>query len=654
MKQSLLTLTLASLALSAGAAVNFPNDFSADFESSKSLEGWTIYAPDGEAKGAYADYFNLESKTPCINVNNVNYVFTNCEYMDGAASDTWLITPEFTVTEDEMVISYSYGVIGDSQVATSNRLKLLSSTGGVEKSDFTSTLLLSDLRIKSSDNLSTGQLRYVLKNKKGEKMRLAFVNEGNTTGVIAIADINITPFVFRLNAASSYSSLLLDPSEPTLKMQMNISTPVTATGYTAVLRTASGFETKYEEPIKKFNLNNFSAISFTFPDEIQMQGNSEDYTITFTPNYDGVIPAVIEGTLIRAERKYPMVAVVEELTGSWCGWCPGGIAMLDYWTNLYNGDRGTRVLGIAIHSADPMTISYDDAYIRGYVKQASKVGMETSAPPSIVVNRAGGSAPLQWDMASVMDKKAYATLSITDNATLGEAGDDVTVDFDFTTSFSAEYPGLAIAAVVRENNLKGDDADWAQNNYFASYTLEQISDNYGEDVAPYFERFVSQSSGEIPAGQMVFQEVARGIYPSFEGQNITGAVEDGVANHQQITFPLPDNIADIKNAEVMILLLKQSNGEILAADVMPINVKDNAVDSAVAETSLSIKAEKNVLNVATDSPTMVNVYALDGTQIAKYQVAAGSHTLEVDANDVVIVSATNENTTRTIKTILKH
>lgn len=654
MKQSIFTLMALLISITAGAALNFPNDLSAEFESAESLDGWTISAKDAVAAGTYANWFNVDGPTPLITVNNVNYLFTNCEYADGSASDTWVISPEFTITEDEMVLSFSTGVLGDSQKATYNKLRVLASDGSLDKDAFTTTLLSADLRLKSNDNLSAGSQRIVIRGKKGEKMRVAFVNEGNATGVIAIADINVTPWYLRLNAASSYGSLLFDPTQPHLKMQMNISTPQTATGYSVVLRTASGFETTYSDELKKFNNNNASAVTFTFPDDIVIKGDSEDYTITITPNYEGVIPAVVEGTLIRAERKYPMVAVVEELTGTWCGWCPGGIAMLDYWGNTYGGNHGNRMIGIAIHNSDPMTISYDNSYVNSYIRQAAKVGMDTADPPSIIVNRMAGGAPLQWDMASYMENKSFATLKILDNATLGEAGDKVNVDYEYATSFSAPYPGLGVIAVVRENNVSGsiEEGDWAQNNYFASFTMEQVKNTYGEDVAPYFSRFVDQGTSEVPADRMKYQDVARGIYPSFEGMNISGAVEADIPNKASMEFSLPDNIKDIEQAQIVLMLIKQSSGEILSADVQPIHVKEGSVKNAAVNASISVTSNAYGLEISSESDACVTVYSLDGTLVYSTSVSAGVHAINPEYKGMMIVNVSNLDSAKTVKVII--
>ena len=63
--------------------------------------------------------------------------------------------------------------------------------------------------------------------------------------------------------------------------------------------------------------------------------------------------------------------IVEEATGTWCGWCPRGTVWMDRMANRYPD----HFIGIAVHNGDPMTDQeYDD-------------GLNASAFPNAVVNR---------------------------------------------------------------------------------------------------------------------------------------------------------------------------------------------------------------------------------------------------------------------------
>jgi hypothetical protein len=69
-------------------------------------------------------------------------------------------------------------------------------------------------------------------------------------------------------------------------------------------------------------------------------------------------------TNVTAAKKFNTVSqiveknvVIEEGTGTWCGWCPRGAVAMEYMYDTYP----TRFIGVAVHNADPMTVTeYDD------------------------------------------------------------------------------------------------------------------------------------------------------------------------------------------------------------------------------------------------------------------------------------------------------
>jgi hypothetical protein len=53
--------------------------------------------------------------------------------------------------------------------------------------------------------------------------------------------------------------------------------------------------------------------------------------------------------------------VIEDFTGTWCQWCPGGIQNIEDLIKIY----GDKIIPIAIHNADPMAINPFEAQLRG-------------------------------------------------------------------------------------------------------------------------------------------------------------------------------------------------------------------------------------------------------------------------------------------------
>ncbi|MDE7414625.1 MAG: hypothetical protein K2N05_12670 [Muribaculaceae bacterium] len=62
-------------------------------------------------------------------------------------------------------------------------------------------------------------------------------------------------------------------------------------------------------------------------------------------------------------KGFPRVHLVEEATGTWCGWCPRGIVLLEYIREKYPDMFACA----AIHQGDPMQVSSTTTFLNSYV-----------------------------------------------------------------------------------------------------------------------------------------------------------------------------------------------------------------------------------------------------------------------------------------------
>lgn len=75
-------------------------------------------------------------------------------------------------------------------------------------------------------------------------------------------------------------------------------------------------------------------------------GTGTDTTTTPTPTD----PNPQDGAISPIPETFTQKVVIEEATGTWCGWCPMGTAIMDKYVAQYPN----RVYGVAIHSGDPL------------------------------------------------------------------------------------------------------------------------------------------------------------------------------------------------------------------------------------------------------------------------------------------------------------
>lgn len=246
----------------------------------------------------------------------------------------------------------------------------------------------------------------------------------------------------------------------------------------------------------------------------------------------------------RSVTAYPQAVVCEEGTGTWCGWCVRGIAMLDSIRNNYKG----KVIGIAAHSGDAMQSDY--------VSYLSKNGYIGSDFPSGSVNRR-----IKCDPSKFLN---YSSTILANPETLCDI--DLGLDFDRTTRsvnattvvhFAEDHNdcNFALSYVITENQVQkpGDDK-YRQHNSYAD----------GKNgVMGGYEKY-----GEyIPSEVMYFNDVARGFEGDFLG--IDGSIPASLKAEEAIedkrTFTLPANILVDDNVEITVLLLDKSDGKIINA-----------------------------------------------------------------------------------------
>lgn len=178
----------------------------------------------------------------------------------------------------------------------------------------------------------------------------------------------------------------------------------------------------------------------------------------------------------------------EEGTGTWCQWCPRGAVYMDYMAESYDGFWA----GVAVHNGDPMTDATYDAGMGGLI----------SGYPSGLVDRGPEEDPSGFE-AEFLTRVVIAPHALIENgAQYNTAGDSlyVSLTYTFTQAANAQYK---VACILTEDSVTGTSG-YAQSNAYA-----------GGSAGPMggFESLPSS----VPAAQMNYNHVARGIAPSFAG-----------------------------------------------------------------------------------------------------------------------------------------
>ncbi len=278
-------------------------------------------------------------------------------------------------------------------------------------------------------------------------------------------------------------------------------------------------------------------------------------------------------------------SLVEDYTGTWCGYCPRGWVALE----SINRDNPGKVLNVAYHNSDPMatgTVS-NPAVISGY--------------PTIHLNRENWSAYYVPTYALLeMNKPADADVNVThvtwNNPQYSSATCSATVEFDKDIA-DDEYK---VEFVLVENGMKGSHSGWWQSTYYYyNAGWEDPLWNYFTTENEEMKTYISGEYIYCYAPNLIYNDVC--IANSLANENYASYLK-ATAAHQPITLEYTfDGIDEIKgfyddlllqNPEqfhIGIIVTKCDDGSFVNCDWMDIDIASDiqsivpSIDSEKAE-----------------------------------------------------------------------
>ena len=250
---------------------------------------------------------------------------------------------------------------------------------------------------------------------------------------------------------------------------------------------------------------------------------------------------------------FPRRIVMEEATGTWCGWCPSGMMTIEQMKKKYPDN----FIAIAIPDGDEMQVgnSYRPLLdmVTGY--------------PYAYINRKDWIDPWPFDIEDMKDKGEAKVTTQARCLSAKEVEVESETVFGFSDSETAEY---RLAYVVTEDNV----GPYKQANSYSNPTAE---DNPND----LMNWWVHQDSRVT----MTFNEVAREIfdYNGVEGLLPRGVVE-GETYKTKYTLTVPDNVKDLSNVRIVTLILDTRTGEILNADLCSLSdIPDTSISNITTD-----------------------------------------------------------------------
>lgn len=322
-----------------------------------------------------------------------------------------------------------------------------------------------------------------------------------------------------------------------------------------------------------------------FDVEVTLEGRNHDfnYAIVKINDVDDSVKANSTGTInfnTAANTYYPRRVVMEEATGTWCGWCVRGIETIDRLTKQYPDN----FIAIALHNGDEMSNPENYGVI------ASKF----NSYPGCIINRTHKMDPAYPDVKPLVEEmmeKAEAKVS----ATAVFAKRDysaVTVNTESVFGFNDDKTAnFRLAYAVVEDGV----GPYVQSNYYSGETLDAKNE--------YMQEW-TQKGAKV---NIEFNDVARGIYGSAEGVDgsIPKIIKEGEIYNYSYTFLLPKKISNKDNLRIIVMLMDCSSGEIINACQTKITY-DSTVESQIFSLSCDGKPILNGESVSFEAEIDVN------------------------------------------------
>ena len=245
--------------------------------------------------------------------------------------------------------------------------------------------------------------------------------------------------------------------------------------------------------------------------------------------------------------------------------------------------------------------------------------------PSCFLDRADMCSPynnVRRYFRSIQKNPGHVGLTAT--AHLDTSTADVALAIDVISDADLSADGMRLQAVLLEDSIHG-----RQYNGFAG---GQSGWFYGwEQLEQYVE--------------INFDDVARGVYPSFYGQPVTTTMWSAMQHYtQEMHFTLPATVADVSNLHVVAILLN-TEGHIVNAYDAPVHTETSAISAADCHRSIALQGQ----DVVADAGTILNVSDAQGRLLRRS--AIGRLSLR-GLKGLVVVEARQGNKTETLKIIL--
>ncbi|RMG88176.1 MAG: T9SS C-terminal target domain-containing protein [Bacteroidetes bacterium] len=299
--------------------------------------------------------------------------------------------------------------------------------------------------------------------------------------------------------------------------------------------------------------------------------DEDDTNNALTTTISGVTPA--------PNRK----VVIEEGTGTWCGWCPRGTVFIETMLERYPD----HFIPIAVHNGDPM------------VNAEYNASLGITAFPSMSNERTetfGFGAVSDVENRFLTRVQMMPPASVSSSVAYDPATGSATF-FTEATAMQTVSGNYRLAIVLTEDNVTGTGSGYAQVNYYSGGAQGPMG---GYEALP----------NPVPAAQMVYDHVGRELVGGFNGVAGSLPADMTMGETYYYTFdPVTlDPAWDVNEMHIVTLVLNPQ-GQIVNANIQRFTDALTGTKEVFANhlAKVSPNPFSDVVNVTLNLETKANV-----------------------------------------------
>ncbi len=330
---------------------------------------------------------------------------------------------------------------------------------------------------------------------------------------------------------------------------------------------------------------------------------------------DDTLNAVVTGLSFQPTKR----VLMEEGTGTWCGWCPRGAVYTEQFDTVYAGSA----IIVAVHNADPMA---DAVYDAG-------MGTMISGYPSGAVDRKDIDVdPTDFGISYLNRINDVSPADVGVSAYFNSVSRQV--DVVVSATFAAELTGnYRLNAVLVEDDVVGTTAAYNQTNYYSFQTNNQALVGAGHNW--------QTETDPVPFSSMVYNFVGRNIMGGFEGQ--TGSVPSTVSNGATYSYTFSTTIPvtwNENNIRVIGMLQDADLGTVLNVNRGAYGITTTVKELVADAFSMSIypnpasQSTQLEVNLKNSSKYVIDMFDMLGKSVYSQQFngSAGKNVFNIPLN----------------------